>query len=286
MASSIQAQQPITYPNYGTVPSTNSAVNIQIIEPKNIAQPMYSDKPIYNYPTAQAYPAPYIPATKTVKPVPVAASNPVVPQSVIDANPIPVPPPANPVAPESKVEIVPPSSLPVTDADLAVINKGLKSSNFDDQTMVIQKIAELVQTEPKKAELLLNEETFGNLVDFISKDNSALSPSDKEKAETNKQYATYSLALLQKLFREQADGIATQQNIPAITINNLPGMGAVIKNIKENPNPAIREAGIKAITSLAKPEDKEILTTLLKIVAEKDPDNSVKTLASEQLASL
>ena len=195
-----------------------------------------------------------------------------------------------PVAPVHK-EVLPDG------LDLNSVLAGLASSDADAQTAAIQKIAEVAQTDPAAAKALLNEQTFGNLVNIINADTSKLKgPNGKsdaknlsplEKAEINKQFAVYTLAILQKNFRDEINKEMKKNNLPDIAINDLPYIKeGIVNNLKDNPNPTIREACLSALNYVGRPEDKEVLKILYEISAKHDSNPAVRTSAQDYLSKL
>lgn len=196
--------------------------------------------------------------------------------------------PVAPVAEQPTVE---------TSFDVNAIVNALGSTNPDDQTAAIQKIAEVAQTDPNQAKALLNEQVFGQLVGIINADTSKLQGptgesnpqnlSPLEKAEINKQFAIYTLAILQKNFRDEINKEMKKNNLPDIAINDLPFIKeGIVDNLKDNPNPTIREACLSALNYVGRPEDKEILKTLYEISAKHDVSPEVKKAAQDYLAKL
>jgi hypothetical protein len=312
-------QTPQNYlPNGYMQPQVN-AVKIDIINPQaNGSMPNVAQQPaqnytypqpnyIYNYPTAPVY---EMPTQSSYYPQPPIINQQNIPQQYLPpmTPPMPLPPPPSVIEQQPVPQTVqtqppvqappqplPPAQVSTPSVDIQSINNGLKSANLDEQTAAIQKIAEIGETNPQQAQALLNEETFKGLVDIIIKDNSQLQGpskdskelSQKEKAEMNKQYGTYTLAVLQKLFRESFDIEAKKQGVPTnLTINELPGIVPIVENVKSNPNPVIREASISALSYIARPEDKPVIETIFKIASEQDSDPMVKQAATQALTAL
>ncbi len=211
---------------------------------------------------------------------------------------------------QSSAEMTLPQAEEIMPAiDLKPIVGSLKSEDMDEQFMAIQQIAELGQNPKMPSDLLLNEEVFNNLNSVITKDTSAmagpteeqqdlrsrkfngeqLTPeqdslaetlSPQETAEMNKMFATYTLAVVQKNFRESVNKEASKQGLEAVKLNEIPEMETVVENIKSNPNPLIREASISALAFVAKPEDKETVGIILS-AASTDSDPMVKETAAK-----
>lgn len=185
----------------------------------------------------------------------------------------------------------------------------LKSDDLDEQFMAIQQVAELGQNPKMPSDLLLNEELFTNLNSIITKDTSnmpgptaeqtelrnkkfggeklteeqnslAETLAPQEVAEMNKQFATYTLAVVQKNFRDSVNKEASKQGLEPVKLNEIPEMETVVENIKSNPNPLIREASISALTYVAQLEDKETVGIILS-AASNDSDPMVKDAAEK-----
>lgn len=304
MPTVAQYNTPGSYP----APVLNTATQaVPQIIPQNAQQPIQSQNAAG---TIAAQPSIQVPPV-TAAPMPVPAMNPVAPMPM-------VPPPAvnapvtqnvniNPAIPAAVVDkpentsvapVAPVAAQNETNADVDVntLLTGLSSNNQDDQTAAIQKIAELAQTNPAAAKTLLNEQIFGKLVNVINadtsklegptgKDNKTLSP--LEKAEINKQFAVYTLAILQKNFRDEINKEMKKNNLPDIAINDLPYIKeGIVNNLKDNPNPTIREACLSALNYVGRPEDKEVLKVLYDISAKHDASPDVRKAASECLAKI
>ena len=270
-------------PAQNTVPTTN---NIAAVPAQNV--------PATN-PQVQYIPVPVpVPAAPPVpQPVPVAPSvsqnvnvNPSIPAAVVDKTQ------NTTVAPVAPVNTQLPGGV-----DVNSVISALSSTDPDAQTAAIQKIAEVAQTDPVAARALLNEQTFGQLVKVINADTSKLQgPSGKpdpknlsplEKAEINKQFAVYTLAILQKNFRDEINKEMKKNNLPDIAINDLPYIKeGIVNNLKDNPNPTIREACLSALNYVGRPEDKEVLRVLYDISAKHDSNPAVRTSAKDYLSKL
>ncbi len=241
-------------------------------------------------------------------PIPVPVVAPVIaPSNVAPVTPIPPVPQAQPVVPAAIVDtpanttvapVAPIAAQSTTpSADIKGMLEDLKSTNPDSQTSAIQRIAETAQTNPIAAKGLLNEQVFGQLVNIINADTSKLQgPTGKpdpknlsplEKAEINKQFAVYTLAILQKNFREEINKEMKKNNLPDIAINDLPYIKeGVVNNLKDNPNPTIREACLSALNYVGRPEDKQVLRTLYDISAKHDASPTVRSAAKDYLSKL
>ena len=283
-----------------TAPAVQEAAKTPVVVP--VAAPIATAPVAQAAPVAQVAPVP-VPVVVPVPPVPVVPQaapvvsapvtqnvnvNPSIPAAVVDK-------PENttvaPVAPV-KEEVKLPGGV-----DFNALISGLASKDPDTQTAAIQKIAEISQTDPAAAKALLNEQTFGQLVNVINADTSKLQgPTGKpdpknltplEKAEINKQFAVYTLAILQKNFRDEINKEMKKNNLPDIAINDLPYIKeGIVNNLKDNPNPTIREACLSALNYVGRPEDKEVLRVIYDISAKHDSNPAVRTSAKDYLSKL
>ena len=67
---------------------------------------------------------------------------------------------------------------------------------------------------------------------------------------------------MQKNFREEINKEMKKNNLPDVAINDLPYIKEVVNNLKDNPNPTIREACLSALNYVGRTEDKNVLQTL------------------------
>lgn len=102
-----------------------------------------------------------------------------------------------------------------------------------------------------------------------------------EKAERNKEYALFTMAILQKTYADEIQ--KTTGNVVPLT--DLPGVATVVEELKSNQNPAIRTASIDALRYIQRPEYKNDLAQIYSI-AQTDADNSVVVAAQDALKSL
>jgi len=288
-----------------------SAVSINIIEPKaygsapstQCAAPMpqlynYPVAPMYNYPQSPCYAMPQAPiygqqpsmyTPPVLAPVPQAQD----PQQIITPAPVPPPPslvdqqpvPAQTTEQKPVQENVQPEQ-PAAQVDIAGLNKALVSANFDEQTTAIEKIAEIGQSNNQQAATLINEDIFKNLTEIISKDTSKLPDADKAKAEGNKIIGMWTMAVLQKNLRDAVNTELKAQNQPGLPLYELPGMAQIEKNVKSDPNPQVRSAGIQALRYLAQPEDYKALSDVLNTTIQTEKDATVKADAQSTLSAL
>lgn len=273
--------QSVTTPATLSVPATVTVPTAVVPVPVPVA-------PVAPVPVA---PVPTVPQPTPVVNAPVTQNvnvNPAIPAAIVDNKQNTTVAPVAPVQQEATL----PGGIEVN-----ALLSGLASNNPDEQTAAIQKIAEVAQTDPAAARALLNEQTFGKIVDVINADTSKLQgPTGKpdpknlsplEKAEINKQFAVYTLAILQKNFRDEINKEMKKNNLPDIAINDLPYIKeGIVNNLKDNPNPTIREACLSALNYVGRPEDKEVLRVLYDISAKHDSNPAVRTSAQDYLTKL
>ncbi len=283
-AAPVLPQQPIM----PVIPSQN-------IAPAAVQQP--AAPAVQPIPVPVPTPLPPVPAQIPVANIDKPAAAPVItPQQAIATVVQPQQPqqvtPVAPVAP-----VAPQAPAIANNIDVTGLINDLGSADVDKQTSAIQKIAEVAQADTNSAKVLLVEPVFNKLIGIINADTSKLQgPTGKnydpknlsplEKAEINKQFAIYTLAILQKNFREEINKEMKKNNLPDVAINDLPYIKEVVNNLKDNPNPTIREACLSALNYVGKPEDKNVLKTLYDISAKHDASPSVKAAASNYLSKL
>lgn len=293
------AQAPVTAPVY-------SYPKAQIYEvPK---QSVYGpqSKPVSQPPAIQEVPSvppPVIiqPSIINQAPAPVAAA-PKTPE------PTSVVQPEQPAAPQ-KVEVkAPEAAKPQVDLN-SFITK-LTSPNYDVQASAMEAIAEMAQNSPQKATELLDVKIIDTLLGIMNVNTSKLAGptaeqiaarekimsgkpvtqaetatantiTPMEQAERNKLYSIYTVAILQKLYGSEIE----KMNNTVVPLTELPGAAGIVEQVKNNPNPMVRTAGIDALSFIQRPEYKQDLTTLFTI-AKNDKDAVVKQAATKALQKL
>lgn len=272
----------------------------------------------------QAPPIQYMPQPQQVAPMPVAPNvvyqqpN-VPPQPTVvnqqnnqqNVNTAPTPPPSQ-IDQQPQAEQVDPVVQPLVQA-LDILNpKAGQTNTAEEQSMAIHSIAQFAKTaqaaenmikaDPNNQEaiaakekvskliqpLLIKEETFKGLANIATKDTSSLSGAEKQKADENKIISMWTLAMLQKSFRTEMDQELKNRNIeaPPMPIGEVPGVSEIVKNIKTDPNPDVREGGIVALMEVAdpkNPKDVETMKVILEIAAKQDSAETVKTTAKNAL---
>lgn len=186
----------------------------------------------------------------------------------------------------------------------------LTNPDFEGQASAMEEIADIVNKQPQKAPELVDKQIFKALNDIISFDSSkvegptqkqieirqklvqgekvskededlANAYSPKEMAERNKSYALFSIALLDKIYAQEVKKLSNN----TVPLTDLPSAVNVVNQLKDNPNPMVRESAIEALSYIQDPEYKKDLTTLF-TVAKNDQDASVAKAAQIALEKL
>ena len=275
-------------------------------EQEQKAVPFLPQQPISKNKSPERSAAPEPPAEKFVALATPAKKD--VPPALVDQKKAEPKAEAAATAQTAKAEI-PPAKEEKPPINIKPIIGSLKSDNMEQQFSAIQKIAEIGQNSKVPTDLLVNEEVFKGLTNIVTKDTSnmpgptaeqkalrekkfsgtQLTPEQDKLAETlapqevaemNKQYATYTLAVVQKNFRTSVNKEASKQGLEAVKLNEIPEIDKIIENVKSNKNPVIREASISALSYIAQPEDKETLGIIFSI-ATQDQDPIVRESAKK-----
>lgn len=311
--------QPVTPPNYNAVKIDIN--NPQVSTPNYSQMPQQAPvytAPMYDYPQAQVYEMPIQsvynqpqnyatpPVTQITQVAPPAPQvEPAVPQPVV------VQPQTTPEAPAQAQTVdvkAPEKSTPKLDIN-EFISK-LTSPDYEVQASSMEAIALLAQDSPQKATELLDVKVIDSLVNIMGKDSSKIEgPTPKqlqirekiisgkkvseaemaeaskitpmEKAERNKMYAMYTVAILDKLYGSEIE----KMDKTVVPLTELPGAANIVEQAKSNPNPMVRAAAIDALSYVGRPEYKQDLTTIL-TVAKNDKDANVKQAATVALDKL
>lgn len=223
--------------------------------------------------------------------------------------PAPATQPQQTQAPAQKVEVKAPEKMePKVDINEFITK--LSTSDYEQQAKAMESIALMAQNSPQQATALLDVKVIDTLLGIMQKDTSKLEgPSAKqiearekimkgksvsyadkaeankitpmELAERNKQYSMYTLATLQKLFISEVNKIDGS----TVPLTELPGASAIVEQVKTNPNPMIKAAGIDALSYIQQPDYKQDLTTIFS-VAKNDKDANVQKAATKALEKL
>ena len=294
-----QIQQPVQQPMPMVTPQPVAAPQtVAVPQPVIIPQPVVTAQP-----------------QQIINNAPVAAM-PEPPQAqVVQAEPASVATPATTVDNEPQAQAVAtpqvenPASTPIN-VDLNQVVSKLNSTNMDEQLAAIENIAETAQVNPTAATQLLDTQIMDALGNILKKDTTQmqgptpeqielrqkllsgeqLTPeqtevankmSDMEVAERNKQFALYTIAILQKLLStevEKAQGVKLE-------MKDLPMINDIVKIAKADINPMLRASALAALSYIATPENKALLTTMFE-QSKKDADPNVQAVAAEALNKL
>ena len=215
-------------------------------------------------------------------------------------------------------EVGQPQESPKVNTDALLAD--LKSPNFQAQGDAITSIANFTQSTPDIALQVVTDPIKQGLIDIIKSDTSALpdlteeqkaisakkdkgekltpeeeatlaKESPKLEAEKNKVFALFTLAMVQKLSRDNEAQYAQYQTeqgkqAPAqLGLKDLMGYNEITNIIQNEPNGQLKTAAIQALQYMAKPEEKaeveQILTPVLN-----DQDPMVKQAAQDAIAKL
>ncbi len=275
--------------------------------------PQYNPyQPIQQYPPA---PVPQIieqqPMPQPVIETPQQPAEPVQPGATTD--------PTQPVAPTQPQQPVIENPAPQANiVDVARINQELSSPNLNQQTETITKVAQMSQAEPAIALQVVENGVMQNLANIIAMNTAELpGPTDeqikvaqklqkggsltpaeqqlmdqsspKEVAEKNKVFAMFTLAMLQKLQRDEIDQFNAQSGgaavVPPLKLQEVIGFNEIVNATTTTQIPAVKAAGIQAIAYAATPEDVETVKTILMPFLN-DKEAIVQQSTKEALAKL
>lgn len=265
---------------------------------------------------AIAAPAPQMvqqaPVQQVVAPAPQEMPESVVtqaPAAEVQAQPAPASTPAVEVKSEE-------TAAPKVDTNALV--QGLKSTDVNEKAKAINEVAKYAQEAPEIALQVVSEPVMQGLIDIINEDTSSLEgPSAKQieiaekiaKGETltpeenalsdelsprdaankNRIFALYTLAMIQKLQRDELDQYIEaqkangEQTINPLKIQELIGYNDIVNVIKNDARPEVKVAAIQALQYAANPEDKAVVEEVL-ADSLKSSDEAVKSAATEAMA--
>ncbi len=263
-------------------------------------------------PVPQPQPAPVQPQVTQLPP---AQPEPAPAPTVINQPTVvyPTPQPQAPEQPQVVQQTVQQAPVQQTapSADLTTVVSKLKSQNFDEQAKVMEDIATTMESNPAAGVQYLDTNVVNSLVDVLNQDTTKLAgPTPRQQAlrqklmggqaitdaekieasqlspmeigERNKQYALYTIAMLQDSLSKE---IVKQQGVQ-MPINELPAIENVIETAKKCPNPMLRASALAGLSYISKPEYKDILGTIFNIAATTDEDPTVQEVAKEALNKL
>ena len=279
----------------------------QIMPDSVMTQPEQQVQP-QAVPEAQAVPqAPVAPEAQAT-PEAQQVQTPVAPQQAPETQQAAAP------APEVVQEAAPQAAT----VNIDELTQGLADTDVDKKAQTINKIAEYAQSEPSTALQVVSEPVMNGLINVINEDTTGLEgPSEKQiavaekiakgeqltpeedalseqlsprdKANKNRIFALYTLAMIQKLQREELNQyIETQkangeQPIQPLKIEELPGYNDVVNVIKNDSRPEVKVAAMQALQYVAEPGDKATVETAL-ADSLNSKDEVVKTAAQELLS--
>ncbi len=202
---------------------------------------------------------------------------------------------------------------PVFDTNEVV--KTLNSKDLKEQTIGLATIAFICEENPKVAKQFLNPPIMKALTDVLKQDSRKLAgptpeqiklrkevmegkkisdeqmkiasqSSPMEMSERNKQFAIYTIALLDGVLINEFDkNNKTSSEKVELEMRDLPGMNEVVNVLKSNPNPVLRTTAIEALYFVAKPEFNPVIKPILK-AATNDKDAQVSETAKKALANI
>ena len=258
----------------------------------------------------------------TQEPQFVAPAPQAMPQSVmtpaVEATPVVEQAPAQVAQAEvAPVEIVEPQqTAPVVDIDSLV--QGLKNADSEVKAQTINQIAAYAQEAPEVALQVVSEPIMQSLVDIIKEDTTGLQGptqeqiavaekvakgeqlteqenalaeqlSPRDMANKNRMFALYTLAMVQKLQRDELNQYIESQKangqeaIAPLNVQDLVGYNDVINVIQNDARPELKVAALQALNHVVEPQDKATVEPVL-AEAQKSTDEAVKTAATEIMA--
>ncbi len=273
--------------------------------------------PINNINTAPATQPQFVAPTPSAMPESVLAVAP----AAVEAQTQQAPAAAEQQAPQAvapaPVEVVEPQAqTPVIDVDTLVQN--LKSADANLKIDTINQIAAYAQEAPEIALQVVSEPVMQALVDVINEDTTSLQGptaeqiavaekiakgeqltpeedklseelSPRDLANKNRIFALYTLAMIQKLQRDELNQyIETQkangqEAIAPLNVQDLIGYNDVVNVIKNDARPEVKVAAIQALDHVVEPQDKATVETVL-ADSINSQDEAIKAAATEALA--
>ena len=117
----------------------------------------------------------------------------------------------------------------------------------------------------------------------LSKEEMAIAAniSPLEQAERNKEYALYTIAILDKIYINEVE----KEIGNVIPLTDLPGTSEIVDELRYNENPSVKIAAIDALRYIARPEYSEELNSILTL-ASKDSNEYVARNAIIALQSI
>ena len=117
----------------------------------------------------------------------------------------------------------------------------------------------------------------------LSEDEVALAAklSPMEQAERNKEYALYTMAILDKVYIEEIQ----KETGNVVPMTDVPGLSTIVDAVKNNPNSGVKAAAIDALAYVQRPEYKEELNTIYTL-AQQDQNQQVVMTAKRAQETL
>ncbi len=308
------AQAPMTYPN-----------SLYAMPQGSIYQPMPQEgyqvpAQFSTIPSAVNYP----------NPMPIAPMPSAMPPSAMTAPQTDIQPQVQPAQTAETQQVQPqapqqPEIIDVQQANVPMVNidellQGLASPDADAKANAINKIAEYVQSPLETALQVVSDPIMNALANIINEDTTGLEGpneqqikiaqkianketltpeenalseqlSPRDKANKNRIFALYNLAMILKLQREEMNNcIETQKAngetpFEPLALKDLIGYDAIQNVIKNDPRPEVKVGAIEALQFLAEPQDKAEIEALL-ADSLKSNDEAVKLAAQTAIDAL
>ena len=196
--------------------------------------------------------------------------------------------------------------------------QGLRSTDVNTKSNTINEIAQYVQSTPEIALQVVSEPIMNALIDVIKEDttglqgpteeqiriankianNETLTPeeeaisreySPRDNANKNRMFALYTLAMIQKLQRDELDQYIEAQKangqtpIPQLNLQDLIGYNEIVNVINNDTRPEVKVAAIQALQHVANPQEANVVQQVL-ANALNSTDEAVKNAANEAIA--
>jgi len=152
--------------------------------------------------------------------------------------------------------------------------------------LLIDSVADILKKDTSKMEgptphqIVLRQKLIDGQKLSDAEDKEAKQLSQMESAEKNKQYALYTLAMIQNNITNELEKKGEK-----VEFNDLPEINSVVETATKNPNPMLRASAIAGLSYMAKPEYSDILSAVFE-AAKKDEDESVKEVSQFALNKL
>ena len=214
------------------------------------------------------------------------------------------------------VEIVEPQQVAQT-VDVDTLVQNLKSADANVRAEAINQIATYAQDTPEIALQVVTEPIMQSLISVINEDTTGLQGptqeqiavaekiakgeqltpeedalaeqlSPRDMANKNRIFALYTLAMVQKLQRDElnqyieAQKANGQETIAPLKVEDLIGYNEVVNVIKNDARPEVKVAAIQALQHVVEPQDKAAVEAVL-TEAQASQDEAVKTAATEAM---